>query len=67
MPPKRSLSMNPPNRGQILQTMFSTIFRVASPDSELVPSSLHEEITPILRVAKDVEDTNPRVAYLCEF
>ncbi|CAL9224715.1 unnamed protein product [Arabidopsis halleri] len=52
--------MNPPNRGQILQTMFSTIFRVASPDSELVPSSLHEEITPILRVAKDVEDTNPR-------
>ncbi|KAG7604029.1 Vta1/callose synthase N-terminal [Arabidopsis thaliana x Arabidopsis arenosa] len=65
MPPKRSVSMNQPNRGQILQTVFSHFFPVASPDSELVPSSLHEDITPILRVAKDVEDTNPRVAFLC--
>lgn len=35
-------------------------------DSELVPSSL-AFISPILRVASEIEKDNPRVAYLCSF
>ena len=33
-------------------------------DSELVPSSL-APIVPILRVANEIQQQNPRVAYLC--
>lgn len=34
-------------------------------DSEIVPSSL-SSIVPILRAASEIEEENPRVAYLCE-
>ncbi|XP_044492821.1 callose synthase 7-like [Mangifera indica] len=35
-------------------------------DSELVPSSL-AVIAPILRVANEIQEDNPRVAYICRF
>ncbi|KAM4094928.1 hypothetical protein ACB094_06G232000 [Castanea mollissima] len=35
-------------------------------DSELVPSSL-APIVPILRVANEIQQSNPRVAYICRF
>lgn len=34
-------------------------------DSEMVPSSL-APIAPILRVANEIEDDNPKMAYLCK-
>jgi callose synthase len=35
-------------------------------DSEVVPLSL-AAIAPILRVANEIEEDHPRVAYLCKF
>ncbi|XP_047308713.1 callose synthase 7-like isoform X2 [Impatiens glandulifera] len=47
-------------------TMVDPGDEVGAVDSELVPSSL-ATIAPILRVANEVEEDNPRVAYLCRF
>ncbi|KAJ7945245.1 Callose synthase [Quillaja saponaria] len=44
----------------------TTIFSTEVFDNEVVPSSL-VSISPILRVAKEIEHERPRVAYLCRF
>ncbi|KAH6557053.1 hypothetical protein KP509_1Z138200 [Ceratopteris richardii] len=49
-------------RSLTLTGQFSADFR----DSESVPSSL-SQIGNILRVANEIEERNPRVAYLCRF
>lgn len=57
IPQQRRISRSLTTTGQ-----FSSDFR----DSEVVPSSL-SQIANILRVAKEIEGRNPRVAYLCRF
>ncbi|KAI4308102.1 hypothetical protein L6164_031209 [Bauhinia variegata] len=58
-PPSRRLT-GVPTRNVELPNEENTV------DSEIVPSSL-AVIVPILRAANEIEEENPRVAYLCHF
>ncbi|KAG8383820.1 hypothetical protein BUALT_Bualt04G0053600 [Buddleja alternifolia] len=44
----------------------TTVFSMEVFDNEVVPSSL-QSIAPILRVATEIQNERPRVAYLCRF
>ncbi|KAK7282334.1 hypothetical protein RIF29_11015 [Crotalaria pallida] len=50
-----------PSRSAAMTTFSTEVF-----DNDVVPSSL-ASISPILRVANEIESERPRVAYLCRF
>ncbi|KAK7256070.1 hypothetical protein RIF29_29503 [Crotalaria pallida] len=58
-PPSRRFTRAPTRNVELLNEEGSV-------DSEIVPSSL-AVIVPILRAAIEIEEENPRVAYLCRF
>ena len=62
---RRGSDEQPPSRRLLRTQTAGNLGGEAMMDSEVVPSSL-VEIAPILRVANEVEPSNPRVAYLCK-
>ncbi|XP_019437222.1 PREDICTED: callose synthase 5-like [Lupinus angustifolius] len=56
-----STLMRRPSRSAVMTTFSTEVF-----DNDVVPSSL-ASISPILRVANEIESERPRVAYLCRF
>lgn len=50
-----------PSRSAAMTTFSMEVF-----DNEVVPSSL-QSIAPILRVATEIQNERPRVAYLCTY
>lgn len=65
MASREGSDQTPPPQKRITRTQTAGNLGESIFDSEVVPSSL-VEIASILRVANEVESSNPRVAYLCK-